>query len=267
MSILAQCSPIRFFDDPKARIWDKNENSHVNQVVIYPTGVIPQIHLIVSNLWLDSRYTWKIELYDKFDVKVNLATFPMDYYAGPSFVPGYGEFNIFYYSESIFPDAVKGYYYLKLTNEIESFDSDMFGWEDDLTGYIKVDVASADLRSKNYTFHLNDFWYNFYLTGEYLGIKPKITQEGKEIDAITKGIFGSRAIIRELDIDASESIYIFLSSLGLLLANGAVNFSFGYEIFTTDELSIEAKDEHGGGLYQVKVSFVDEAETISMNNG
>jgi hypothetical protein len=265
--ILSQLSPIRFFDDPKARIWDRNENSRVSDIVIYPTGVIPQIQIIVDYIQVSGQFTWKIELYNKEDEKIDLATFSMDYYAGQDFAPGSGEFNIFYYSEIVFPNAVEGYYYLKLTNEIDSYYSDMFGWINDLTGYIKVDVSSANLRSKGYVYHMADFSYNFYLSGENLGIKPKITQEGKELDAITNIIYGSRAIVRELDIDANESIYIFLSSLGLLLANGAVNFSFDYQIFTTDEIYIEAKEDHGDGLYQVKISFVDEAETISMSNG
>jgi hypothetical protein len=163
-------------------------------------------------------------------------------------------------------DKVDGYYYVKLTIDSTEYFSDVFRWTDDIRGKLKIKTETTSLRINDYQAEYNYLYTEFFVKAAYLGIKPNIVQQGNENKAITDVLFGSRSIIREFDIDANDSIYIYLSALGLMQVNGEISLYWGSEYFNAVDILVEESTNHTDGFYQLKLSFVDEKETVSTMN-
>lgn len=259
---IAQFNPIRFFADKNARQWERSEidgSSNEFHVVFYPTGVVPTFCLLIPTEPQVAVPNADIYLYNSDDELV--------YTIESLGINGFGTYAQVIYSGATLTNKSEGYYYLKAVIGSDTFYSDVFAWTNDTSELMKFEVASSDV-------WLNDMVFNmmaastqtFYLNGRKLAIKPKIDQDGNDQNAITHIVWGSRAIQREYDIDACESTYIYLSALAMLKSNGLVNITSDYETFTASDIVVEESTNHNNGLYQVKLTFVDENETVSVRN-
>jgi hypothetical protein len=261
--ILSQNSPIRFFSDKQARQWNKTPGS-IESMVFYESGYLPMFAVIVDHIYIEnSLYEWRLKLYDYNDNEVeSIAEISLE---GGGWQ---GRFTVLYpgtYTEGF----GEGYYYYRLYNDVEEYFSDMFASTSKEAELLKIEVQNTSVRIGGYPtlYASGTFTNTFYLNAGYLGVKPKIDQTGIDQDGITTLLYGGRAIQREFEIDANDSIFIYLSSLGLLKVNGTVTITFGYETWNITDIVVEETANHYNGLYQLKLSFVDESESMAVING
>lgn len=257
--ILSQLNPFKFYADKRARQCEKTPQD-AKSFAFYPTGQVPKFQVMVDKIAADdANYNWAFELYDESDVLIPTTVVIT---AG-----GLTGLKTLTYAGEVLPDMTDGGYYFKLFNTIESYYSDIFAWSDNTDSLLKISTESSPLRVGGVPTYLNAVPHTFYLNTETTGIKPKIAQSGDNQNAIDIILFGNRAITREFEIDASSSIYIFLSALPLINCNGKVTVTFEYETFIAADILVEELTNHGDGLYQIKLSFVDESETVGVING
>lgn len=263
MSIKAQFNPFRFFADKRARIWNKlggidNIMENCESMIFYPVGVVPPFNLLVDSDPNEATPTFAIKLYDYNDNEI-AATF--SYSSSSS-----GYTTQFHYSGQTIADQEKNYVYIKVTIDGTPYYSDMIVWKDDVSKLFKVHAEASGLTVGGEAQDMRYTIDEFYLNCEPLKINPKTDLYAKSENAIDNVYFGSRAISREIEIDADDSIFIYLSSLALIKANGVVRFGYGYEEWNASEIIVEEGTSHGEGLYQLKLSFVDGSEIISTKN-
>jgi len=256
---MQQFNPIRFFTDKRATQFEKTPDN-IESMVFYEIGVVPAFCLLVATNPDDPAPTFSGKVYDAEDNEI--------YTLADSFVSGKDTYSQIIYAGINLTGKVKGYYYLKVTIGTTDYFSDMFAWIDITAELLKFEVATSDVRvNDNLLYMMDGVSSTFYLNAEQLSIKPKIDQVGHDQKAITNILFGSRAVPREFEIDASESIFIYLSALGLLKSNGSVQITWKYETWNASDILVEETTFHGNGLYQVKLTFVDEDESVSICNG
>lgn len=265
-NLLAQFNPLRFYSDKRSRQWDIATDMEVRKtdLVFYETGKIPAIQVIFDSIPVSDDVT--MTLLDQFD---NVVGTPYDMTI--SALNGYYRCI---YTGSTDASIEPGYYSLKITNGTTEIWSDMFyfiddpaNWEDETRTLLKVKIESADiLIGRDYRMKMTGFTPEFYLSAEVLGDKQKTDQQGNDQRAITNVSYGSRAFQRSFEIGANRAIWIYLSALGMLKGNGQVTLTWYYESFIASDIEVEDTADHTNGMYQIKLTFVDESETISMLN-
>jgi len=253
---MQQFNPIRFFTDKRARQFEKTPDN-IESMVFYEIGVVPAFCLLVPT---NPAPAVSGKVYDSEDNEV--------YTLADGFVLSKETYSQIIYAGINLTEKIKGYYYLKVTIGTTDYFSDMFAWIDITEELLKFEVATSDIRiNDNLLYMMDGVSSVFYLNAEQLGIKPKIDQVGNDQKAITNILYGSRAVPREFEIDANESIFMYLSALGLIKSNGSVLITWQYETWNASDILVEETAFHGNGLYQIKLTFVDEDETASVCNG
>jgi len=255
---MQQFNLLRFFTDKRARQWEKTPDEG-SAFVFYETGHVPSFCLILPSNPDDAPLSFDGVLCNSDDVEVyTLAS------GGTSYKDRYMQYI---YVGAVIPDQVEDNYYFKVTIGSTIYYSEVFVWKDSVEGLLKFEVSSSDVKVSNKLIYMmQQVPTIFYLNAEYLGLKPSIDQEGVSKDGVTSIIYGSRVISRDFDVQANESTYIYLSALSLIQANGLVYITWGYETWTATEILVEELDNNHEGIYQIKLSFVDSDETMSMSN-
>ena len=273
MAILAQYNPFRFFANKLARIWDKNEESRKTKLLVYQTGYVPSFEVAVLTAQNYPNH-WRFTLYTCDDVVVSEVG-EVDTDLIIQYDRDIDYFNIGYYGGT-FAGTTEGSYYIALTDGTQIFYSDMFKWVDNpdvyngINGinYMKISVRFAPITVdtiNNYTISMDED-IDFYLNVKYIATNPKIEQDGKEQNAITDVIFGTRSIQRVFDVNANESIYMYLSALGVLKGNGTITITYGYITYNATDIMIEEGTNHSNETYQLKLTFVDQNESVQKLN-
>lgn len=265
-NLLAQFNPLRVYADKRSRQFDLTADMDIRKtdLVFYETGKIPAIQVIFDTVPEVDPVT--IELLDEFD---NVIGTP--YEMTISALSTYFRCIYLGTTEAL---LTEGYYSLKITNGTDEFWTDIFcfiddpdNWEDETRTLLGVKVESSDiLIGKDYRFDMALFVPEFYLSADILGDKQKTDQQGNDQRAITNVNYGSRAFQRSFEISGNRAIWMYLSALGLLQANGQITLIWYYETFIASDLLVEDTADHTNGMYQIKLTFVDESETISMLN-
>jgi len=180
------------------------------------------------------------------------------------------------YTGQTLTSKVKGYYYILLTVDSVPYYSDMFAWIDSPESWtdksrtlLKVQVQSANMTigtKTKYIMPVSSITPVFYLSASRLGDKQKVDQQGNDQNAITEVLFGTGAFQNNFEIDSNRSIFRYLSGLGLLRGNGIITLTWNYETFNASDIFVEDTNDNGKGMYQLKLSFVDESESIQMSN-
>jgi hypothetical protein len=262
---MQQYNLLRFFTDKRSRQWEKTPEDG-SSFVFYPTGTIPSFSVNFNSSINDPAPTISAALYDFNDnLIISLPAYNGYEGLGSSVKDTYTQVL---YTGSILSNQEENNCYLKLTINSTDYFSDVFVWKDDVSTLLKIDVSSSDIRVGETLINMmQGATSTFYINAEYLGIKPKIEQEGVNNNGITDVIFGSRTITREFQVDVNESIFMYLSALALLKSNGSISITWNYQTWIVSEILIEEVENHLEGLYQVRLSVIDENETISMSNG
>lgn len=258
MALLGQFNPLKFYLDKRSRQWeadDEMDNRDLD-LVYYQTNYTPCFQLIFS-----AATTVTAKIYNSSDVEIATLTAPT--------IVDKTTYKQILSTGQILTSKVAGYYYVLLTIDSVPYYSDMFAWTDAPTNFLKVQVQSANMTigiETTYIMPISSLTYIFYLNASRLGDKQKTDQQGNDQNAITYPIFGTGAFQVNFDISGNRAIYRFLSGLGLLRGNGIVTLTWIYETFNASDILIEDTTDHGGGMYQLKLSFVDESESIKMIN-
>jgi len=258
MAILSQHNPLRFFADKRSRTWDKNPESRCSELVFYPnTNISGFGNTPAFSLDVDDYTTAGADIYDSDDNWVNGLVYS-------TAVDKTTYTQLYFASEGM--SLTKGYYYILLSIDDVLYYSDVFGVTDSLDEHLKINVDSANLTVGGLPLEISTLFTEFYLSADYLGIKPKIDQQGDLIDGITQVNFGTRVFTREYEIDANESIFIYMSAIGMMGVNGTVTITWFYESFTASDILVEESTNHFNETYQIKLSFVDERESVQTLN-
>lgn len=265
-NLLAQFNPLRVYKDKRSRQFDLTADMDIRKtdLVFYETGKIPAIQVVFDAVPETDPVT--IELLDESD---NIVGDPYDMTI--SALDGY--FRCIYLG-STEAGLAEGYYSLKITNGIDEFWTDVFcfiddpaNWEDETRTLLGIKVETSDiLVGKEYRLNMTNFIPQFYLNADVLGDKQTTDQQGNKQRAITNINYGSRAFQRCFEISGNRAIWMYLSALGLLQGNGQITLTWYYETFIASDILVEDTNENTNGMYQIKLTFVDESETISMLN-
>jgi hypothetical protein len=256
--ILAQYNAIGFYDSLAARVWDRNQQDGGNEElfrVFFETNKIPAIQLIVSAGTVAS-----MRLYNTNDEAVTSAlTLTVESESG---------YKRLMYPGTTLSGLENGDYYLKITNGTFTYYSDVFGWTDDVSELLKISAISSDIRlGRGYMLNLTDFTYTAYINAEYLGLKPDIDDEVSTRYGVPRVLYANFVPTREFNVYGCEYIYRFLLGLRVMEANGTVSITWGGVTYTANDILVDKTDEHTPELmFQIKMSFVDISEVISVNN-
>ena len=264
--LLTQFNPIRFFADKKARLWDKLSDISdtpidTKSILVYEAGTIPPFSVIVESGPQAAAPTVSAKLYNYHDEQIQ-ATLNTSVESG---IGGY--YSQVTVAGTKLSNQNDKYVYIKLTIDSTDYYSDVFEWAIDTTQLLKLTASAAKIRVGGYVYSMLNTPIEVYLNVEPLTFKPKVDQTGIEQQAITNVYYAARAIPREFEIHANDSIYIFLSALGILKVNGSVSISYGYETWKASDILLEETTAHINGTYQLKLTFVDESETVGVVNG
>lgn len=258
MSILSQYNPIKFYTDKRARTWDKNPESRCSELVFYPStningfGNTPAFSLNVEN------YTTQgADIFNSNDVWITGLS-----YSNAIDKTTYTQ--LFYVSED--HTLTAGYYYIVVTIDDVPYYSDVFGVTASLDNHLKIRATSANITVGGLPQAIGTFFTEFYLSAEYHGIKPKTEQKGDTVDGIVVVYSGTSVFPHEFEIDANENIYRYIYCLGLLGCNGTVLITWQYETFTASDILVEEIQNHFEETYQIKLTFVDESESVQTLN-
>jgi len=261
MSILAQYNVLGFYTSKTARVWDKIQEDGGNEElfrVFFQTNKIPAIQLIVS-----AGTSATMQLYTVEDVVVGspLTMTVTD-------VTSYKRLS---YVGTTLTGQSDGDYYLKITNGTESYYSDVFGWTadaDKLADLLKISAVSSDIRlGSSYLMSLSGFTLECYINVDYLGLQPEFEDEVSSQNGVTRVLYGNLVPKREFSVYGCEYIYRFLLGLRILEVNGTVTITWGGISYTANDIMADKAEEHTPELmFQVKLSFVDISEVISVSN-
>lgn len=265
MALLGQYNPLKFYLDKRSRQWESDDDmeSRNLDLVYYQTNLTPCFQLIFSAVTAISA-----KIYNSDDDEIATLT-------APTIVDKTTYKQIIYAGQTL-TSKVAGYYYILLTIDTVPYYSDMFAWKDDPEDWtdksrslLKVKVESANMTigtKTRYIMPMSNMTYIFYLSAVAIGDKQKIEQVGNDQYSITNVLYGAGAFQMNFEISANRSIFRFLRGLGLLGGNGVITLTWNYETFIASDILVEDTTDHGGGMYQLKLSIVDESEIVSMSN-
>jgi hypothetical protein len=263
MALLAQYNTLGFYTDKTARQWDKSIElgaDHEMYRVFFQANKIPAFQLIVDN-----ATSATVQLMDGNDVLVGTAK-TVTVEAATGYV------KLIYLGETltggnVLPD---GDYSLKVVTNLETFYSDIFGWtsdSEDLNDLLKISCVSSDIRlGRTYILNLTGFTFECYLNAIYLGINPEFEEEVSQKDGINNVLYGNLVNQRQWDIDGCEYIFRFLLGLRVLESNGTVTVTWKGVSYTANDIMAEKTEDHFTDLMQVKLSFTDISEIVSVYN-
>ena len=262
MSLLAQYNPLGFYTIKEARQWDRairEGGNEFNFIVTFQTNKIPAIQLIVS-----TSTSATMQLIDVDDNELGSAL-SMTVETGTDSVVAYKRLI---YLGTTMAGYEDGYYGFKITNGAETYYSDIFCWRNDvLNKLIKINAVSSNIRiGKYYTINLTGFSYECYLEAIYLGINPSIEDTLAKQNGGNVVLHGTLVHNREWDINGCEHIYKFLLGLRMLEANGTVSITWDYVTYTANDIMAEKSEDHFTYAMQIKLSFVDNSEILSVIN-
>lgn len=263
MALLAQYNTLGFYTAKSARQWDRslaeNADTEIHRV-FFQTNKIPAFQLIVS-----AATTATVQLMDGNDVLVGSAkTVTVE--------SGTGYKRLIYLGETLSGGNVltDGDYSLKVTNGSEVYYSDIFGWTSDseeLNDLIKISAISSDIKlGRSYVANMTGLTYECYLNALYLGINPEFEEEVSQRDGTNNVLYGNLVNQRQWDIDGCEYIFKFLLGLRVLESNGTVSVTWKGVTYTANDIMAEKTEDHSTILMQIKLSFTDISEIVSVYN-
>ena len=263
MALLAQYNTLGFYTAKTARQWDKalaeNADTEIHRV-FFQTNNIPAFELIVSVATSST-----VQLMDSTDTLVGSAK-TVTVEASTGYV------KLIYLGETLTGGNVltDGDYSLKVTNGSEVYYSDVFGWTSDvdkLNDLVKITAVSSDIRlGRNYLVNISDFTFECYLNAIYLGINPEFEEEVSQRDGTNNVLYGNLVNQRQFDIDGCEYIFKFLLGLRVLESNGTVSITWKGVTYTANDIMAEKTEDHATILMQIKLSFTDISEIVSVYN-
>jgi len=263
MALLAQYNTLGFYTAKIARQWDKSIELGADYEmyrVFFQTNKIPAFQLIVS-----AATTATVQLMNGSDVLVGSAkTVTVE--------AGTGYKRLIYLGETLTGGSVltDGNYSLKVVTNLDTFYSDVFGWTsdaNDLNDLLKISCISSDIRlGRNYLLNLTGLTYECYLNAIYLGINPEFEEEVSQKDGTNNVLYGNLVNQRQWDIDGCEYIFKFLLGLRVLESNGTVTVTWKGVSYTANDIMAEKTEDHFTDLMQIKLSFTDISEIVSVYN-
>ena len=263
MALLAQYNTLGFYTAKTARQWDmaisEGADTEIYRV-FFETNHIPAFELIVS-----AGTSATVQLIDSTDTLVGSAkTVTVE--------SATGYVKLIYLGETLTGGNVltDGDYSLKVTNGGEVYYSDIFGWTsdvDNLNDLVKISVVSSDFKlGRSYVANMTGLTFECYLNAIYLGINPEFEEEVSQRDGTNNVLYGNLVNQRQFDIDGCEYIFKFLLGLRVLESNGTVSVTWKGVTYTANDIMAEKTEDHATILMQIKLSFTDISEIVSVYN-
>lgn len=269
--ILAQLNPIRFYANKSSRQFENTNNEH--RLVTYPMFVdgetlkckVPPFSLIISSTDSGTITSVTTKVYNCEGVEVYSST-------------DYSSQNKGLYTQILFAGADlvnddQGNYEIKVTivssdNGTETYYSDLFEWSLDLDDKLKVKAESSKIRLGDYEYEMLYTIHEFYLSLKPLSSNTYLKEDANETSAITRTNSGSSALLRSYNVLANEPIFMFLRTLRILAANGAVTFTYKFIDYSASDITTEIEtDVVNADLLNVKIEFKVLSEVASVYNG
>ncbi|WP_159522873.1 hypothetical protein [Sunxiuqinia indica] len=259
MSILAQYNVLGVYASKEARLWESlkvNGNPELFRIFL-ETNTIPAIQLIVDN-----ASTASVQLLDANDN-------PLGSPLSMTILSETGYKKVIYAGTTL-SGYDDGDYSLKITIDAVVYYTDVFGWTSNeyyLDDLLKITAVSSNIRLSNYyDMDLTGFTFECYINSEYLGLQPEVDEEIATRGGVTKVLYGNLVPLHEFEVYAAEYIYRFLLGLRVLESNGTVTVTWKSVSYTANDIMTDVTENNGNKTYQLKLTFIDISETISVNN-
>lgn len=246
--------------DPVYRIWDKSANPE-GFIVFLLTGTVPAIELIVDDATSASLQVLDC---DGEDVGSPIAMTVEDVTTYKRLI----------YTGSFMADQSDGFYSLKVTNGAETYYFEMFAWVSSQTiadnKLLKITASLGDFDiigyDGTYTTNMTGLVYEFYVAQIGSDDSHEIDEEANNNSGVNFVSYGNRAIINSFILKANRDIWIFLTGLRVLSANGTVDITWEGETTRVMDIEIEEDILVERMLYSVKFKYKVSGETVAVNN-
>jgi hypothetical protein len=255
--LLANYNVLEVHDSLSKRRWDISDNPSAF-IINFLTGYVPALQFIV-----DDASTASFELLDENDnvVSGSETNFTIESASGYK--------RLIHLHEQL-TGKDEGYYSFKITIDSDVYYSDMFCWRDDLSGFLKVkayDLGDFYLGEADYRLNMENFVYECYVSAEYQRMELNLPEEGEEVVGVTKTTYGSRTLTRVFQLDFHEYLFVFMSGLRILSANGMVQFSWDNKDYNAHDITVDIEDDPvEGDIYIILLKFKVMGETLSVCN-
>jgi hypothetical protein len=254
--LLGGVNILGFYSTKANRVWDDTHNQY-DYLVILLRGYIPAFQIFV-----DAATSASVQVYNEQTGALNessaMVTTQMGSYVRLNFLGLQGQFTD------------DGYYSLVITTDAEVIYSDVFGWTDTLTTFLKVTAVSSDMAVNPYSkavMDYADFTYEFYVNAIENEIIPETQEKADERNGISEINYGTTSFMRSFDILANSTLMIFLNYLRMISVNGTVTFTWNGVIRTAKDIEIEKKEVYNSDdLYNLVLKFKDPWETLMVIN-
>lgn len=260
--ILAQYNILNFYTSKTSRAWNKLESDGGNKElfrIFLQTGKIPAVQIMV-----DAATSATIQVYDVNDTAIGSAL------AMTVESSGHLTTKRIVYTGTTLTGQESGDYYLKVVNGSDTYYSDVFGWTSDsdkLSDLLKISAVSSNITvGRYYTMNLTNFTFECYVNADYLGLAPDIEEEITQRGGVNNVVYSDLVVKREFEIYGVEYLYKFLLGLRILESNGTVTITHNGISYTANDIMVEKTEDHSPDTMQLKLSFVDVSETLSVSN-
>jgi hypothetical protein len=239
------------------RAWDNTHNRE-EYIAIYETGKIPCLQLFV-----DAATEATVQLYDAITEEVVGGAYAMTVTQSTTYA------TLTYLGLTLAAQT-QGYYYLKITTDAETIYTDVFGWADDVSGYLKITATSTNValhQSVKAIHSFTGFSYLVYVAAHENKEQADIQEKGIDLNGTTYINYGSTSIIESFDLMCNRALFDFFIYLRHLSPNGTVILEWKGESRYIGDIEMEEKEVHNGNdLYNATLRFKNPWRTMLIIN-
>jgi hypothetical protein len=246
---------LEFYTSLDLRVWDDLENKY--SVFSFTTNNIPPFFLVSTEYSTDSTTV------QVFDANTNSSVGDAQAVATVDNTT----YMTYKFLGASLSGGVCGDYYLKIVNGINTFYSEVFRWEDDLTTFIRITATSNSLTMGNrYTLDFSGITFDCYVSGYKAITELEIDEEGVEKPFGNIPVFNTLNTIHKFDIFGNGSMLRFLFGLRILETNGSIAFVYNGQSMSAYDITAEKGDVDGYDKTNVIGVMFKEQNYISSKN-
>lgn len=254
--IKAQYGMFKWYEDLEHIHHHITENKNV--LITFETNVIPKFQFMV-----DAGTTGTVTLVKEIG-GAEITTDDVTITAESDYVR-------VHYSGDTLEEQADGWYYLRVDIGESSYYSDVFNWQSNLDGFIKLDVDSYDFAlgsRQEYRYVTTNLNFVCYLElDQYSGVDLSNEEEANERDGQIIPYYSGFSRIRKYDIKGTEYIFNFLSGLRVLGVNGSIEITYRDEVFDAKDVSAEVTTQSGDfDIVIISLKFVSNNDIITPIN-
>ena len=134
-----------------------------------------------------------------------------------------------------------GFYYIEITYDGSFIYSDVFCWQTDISGYLKISATTANMAIGGFKMNMDSFTYLIYFDADNLTEEFEVKEEGVERTYGDEPYYNSRNHVVEYIISGYRKTYNFIAGLRTVSTNGTVTITFDSETYEIYDIETPEK--------------------------